>query len=725
MPKQPRQTRLADPNLSYKSVRYGNTPIPVRPFSTEDQSTLSQFGFTPSSLFATASKTRKKTLIPYGSRKRKSWPPDNRNVEEPDELEDAGSARKRRRISRRRNIVDEEEESERDVPVKAEDEEEGTSVKDESEQDDEESWRPPASYAPKRRRRKTISKPTLRSSKKKDRTLTQMYPLRAFSESEYEEEDEEQQDLGEVNQEEPEPEQLQQSDREEGDIKIKNEPESDSETSHEHGGNIRIKQEDEPSPTYQHPEDEKENVLREETAGPTAAPISISSTMSVANSKTPKKPIPNVVPSSYTPPVTPLSPLRHSQLEAIYRSPSVQRLWRMKGMGMPGKAEPSLSPVVERIKKEDDDVPSLDTSTVEPTGKQMPPRRLDFALESSKSTASTGSTSQKASQAPDFMRNKLVPSSQWWEREETLSSNSARVLETILEADSQPEVQVRSSVSVSRTGSPTPKAQRTIKLEEIEDLDVVIPESPVHKRTADKGEKQKASPTGFPRMEPLLRDSSGLHTLATSFLRKESSTFDRVPNSIQEESQKSEKSEVSLRSVDKQLLLESEEHDKASAPQVEERESRKPNIDSDETLDSTLSQTSPKATERTPRPVHRPTSFMSRNNSHIPLLPPSSPPHSHSLAAHNSSTPPNLKDLFSSSPVKEPTSPMTGLGKNSSDLNETLDSPDCPRRPVETHTQWKLRTFGPSQAIPTLSQILPRSMLVDEDDEDDDFDEEL
>ncbi|KAF3907931.1 hypothetical protein ABW21_db0204833 [Orbilia brochopaga] len=707
------QSRLADPTLSYKSVRYGNTATPVRPFSTEDQSTLSQFGFTPSSLSATTSNAKKKrTLIPYGSRKRKSWPPDNWKAEGSEDRETGGSATKRRRISRTRNVIDEEEESEREVAVKVEAGREGASLKDESDQDDDESWRPPSSYAPKRRRRKTTSRSTVRSSKAKDRTLTQMYPLTRFSESEYED-DEKEQDVEDISYEGPEldvdgvdyesprpqfePEQVQELDQEEENIKIKNEPVSDNETSHEHDSTIRIKkEEDEPAPIYQHTEDGKENIPREDTAGPTDKPISTSSAAGIANPKTPKKLIPNVVPSSYTPPVTPLSPLRHSQLEAIYKSPSVQRLWRMKGLGMPGRAEPTLSPVAEHIKKEDDDTSSMVAPTAPHVNQPMPPRRPDFGQNSSRPTLSASGTEQKVVQALKSLKSKMVPSSQWWEREDTLSSNSARVLETVLEADSQPEVQVRSSVSVSRTGTPTPKTRRTVDLE---DLDVVVPESPVLKRIADNGNKKKISPTGFKNMEPLLRDSSGLHTLATSFLRKESSTFDRVPNSIQEESQKSE---VSLRSVDKQLLIESEEADKASAER-ESKETQHHTIDSDETLDSTPSQAPPQALERIPQLVHRTTSVMSRKDSHIPLLPPSSPPHSHSL---------NLRDIFPSSPVKVPTSPGSGIRKTSSDLTESLESPVYTRKgPIETHTQWKLRTFGPSQAIPTLSQILPASML--------------
>ncbi|KAJ6261281.1 hypothetical protein Dda_3950 [Drechslerella dactyloides] len=722
MPKERRQTRLADPQLSYKSVRYGNTPNTPQPFSRQDQGTLSQFGFTPSSLSATTSGTKKRrTLIPYGSRNRKSWPPDNCKAESPDESEDGTPATKRRRISRRRNIVDDNEENEPDVPVKAEDVQEDSFVKEESEQDDdEESWRPPESPAPKRRRRRTISKPKARTSAARNRTLTQMYPVYGVSESEYEEGPEEEQDPTEADHEEPEPERIQAPEAEvEGNVRIKNEPESDSETSHEYDRDIHIKREDEPDPMYQHAEDEKENIPREDAVEPTTVAVSNSNAAGTANPKTPKKPIPNVVPSSYTPPVTPLSPLRHSQLDAIYKSPSVQRLWRMKGIGMPGKVEANLSPVAEHIKMEEDDISSLEASTSENNHPQVPPKRPDFGRETNSVDAPSGATSRITAQMPDFIQNKMVPSSQWWEREETMSSNSARVLETIIEADSQPEVQVRSSVSASRTGTPTPKAQRTVELEELD----IVPESPVRKRITKIGEKQKTSPTGLTNMEPLLRDSSGLHTLATSFLQKESSTIDRIPNSIQEESQKSE---VSLRSVDKQLLLESEDYDKASAERVEETESQKQDIDPDETLDSTLSETSPKAAERTPRPVHRTTSLMSRKDSHIPLLPPSSPPHSHSLAAHDSSSPMNIRSLFPSSPAKLSTSPVTGFRKSSSDMNETMDSLDYPRKGlVETHTQWKLRTFGPSQAIPTISQILPASMLEDDDDDDDDDDEEL
>ncbi|KAK6538939.1 hypothetical protein TWF694_010490 [Orbilia ellipsospora] len=717
-PQRERQTRLADPHLSYKSVRFGGIPSTPRPSNRDEQSTLSQFGFTPSSS-STTKKKKKRTLIPYTKRnlKRKSLDLDdlkNGTPEREDEEEEEDGSpteKKKRRLSAR--IVKDESDEDDDV-IKEEVNEGKFLVSDESEkEDDEESWRP--ILAPKRRRGRTTAKPKRNSRlAKPDRTLTQMYPLdHPISDSEYEEEEEhgnrEESSEGEVIKEEPieEPEEM----------RIKDEPNSQNEILLDLGYNDDeyIKQEDDrDTHPVKREEAEKENIPSEDEQTSILA--------SSANPQTPHKPIRTVVPSSYTPPMTPLSPLRHKQLDAIYKSPSVQRLWRLKGVAMPG-----LSPVVEDATKEKagSAMENNEPETISPSTNLKKP---NFTREDTHAESSIESSSKNETQSiPSFIRNRVVPSSQWWDREESWVLNSGKGLETVLEVDSQPEVQVESSdVPEVRSATATPKADRIINQEDVE----VIPESPLRPR-AEISRKNQAVPTEF--REPLLRDSSGLHTLySTSFFRRESSAIVPPPKITEHESQKSE---VSTRSVDRQLLLESDEYSKLAIDRVEETPiEEKQNSDPD----ATISQSPSKDTETTPRPKSRTRSLATRKDSRLPLLPPSSPPQSYSNIPHISETPRSSKDIFHSPSSKISTSPTVEFTKRSSesygfrnqdseDLNEAGDSMEPNRRgSSETLSQWRLRTFGPSQAVPTISQFFPQGLLGDSlDDDDDDDDEEL
>ncbi|KAF3909433.1 hypothetical protein AA313_de0202244 [Arthrobotrys entomopaga] len=709
-PQRERQTRLADPNLSYKSVRFGRTPMSTPKSSYRDeQSTLSQFGFTPSS--TSTSKKKKRILIPYTKRslKRKSLDLDDLEGGTPEQEEEEGSPieKKRRRTSNR--IVKNESDEDDDV-VKEEIKEEEFLASDESDMEDNEaSWRP--TLAPKRRRR-MAAKPKKNSRlSKPDRTLTQMYPHdHPFSDSDYQEEEGEDQNQEQSSEDEAIKEEPTDQTEE---IRVKDEPNSQNEISLDLGYNDNeyIKQEDDRD---NHPikaeEAEKENVPSEDEQ--------ISKPASSINPQTPHKPIRTVVPSSYTPPMTPLSPLRHKQLDAIYKSPSVQRLWRLKGITMPG-----LSPVIEN-KETEENGPVTESNKSEIISPLINIKKPNFTRENTDDGASSRDEKQSG---PSFLRNRVVPSSQWWDREESWVSNSCNGLETVLEVDSQPEVQVESSdVPEVRSTTATPKAERIIKHEE--DVDVV-PESPLKSR-AEMSRKNQAVATEF--REPLLRDSSGLHSIYnTSFLRRESSAIVPPPKVTENESQKSE---VSTRSVDRQLLLESDEYSKAVVECVEDTpvEGKQ---DSDP--DATISQSLPKDTEITPRPKNRTRPPASRKDSHVPLLPPSSPPQSYSNIPHISETPRSPKDLFHSPSSKIATSPTVDFTKRSSDsygtrnpdsedLNEVGDSMVSNKKgSSETLSQWRLRTFGPSQAVPTISQIFPQSLLGDSLDDDDDDDEEL
>ncbi|KAF3917717.1 hypothetical protein ABW20_dc0100537 [Dactylellina cionopaga] len=728
------QSHLADPGLSYKSVRFGSTPITPRVSRIDEQSTLSQFGFTPSSSANAGSKKKKRTLVPYGrkglKRKRESLilgEPKEESAGENEEDEDERPVGKRRIAGSARQLIEPDSEEDKDnTTTKVEKDEENFLLKVDTDDEgaDEESWRP--SYAPKRRK-KTAVKPKRHSdSYKKDRTLTQMYPLRnAISESEYEEESDdenlEQQEEQEEQEGELQEERIKEEDKP---VRIKDEPSSQNEIPLEVPSSRHIKEEEEePKSPIKLEEAEKENIPDEDMDIPTTTSSAIQPLDSSINPKTPKKSIPVIVPSSYTPPVTPLSPLRHSQLDAIYKSPSVQRLWRMKGIHMPG-----LSPVVEDQRKENDGTSTERTESGVPSPQQML-KRPDFA-KGNVGTNTPAETSPEASnrRIPDFIKNKMVPSSQWWEREETWSSHSVHALETVLEVDSQPEVQVPSSDvpsirSTTTTPKATPNASRVIEIGDVN----IVPESPL-KLKAQAGTASKDSFVGFSFREPLLRDSSGLHTISTSFLRKESSMVEHIPVAQNE----SQKSEVSTRSVDRQLIFESDDYNKVSAERVEETPPEKESMDPD----ATLSQTPSKDSERTPRAAVRNNSspMATRKDNHIPLLPPSSPPQSYGHPAHVTETPTSSKDIFhspssviSTSLILNLTKRSSGFDQYSDGLSETMDSLDTYSRnkPVETLSQWKMRTFGPSQAVPTISQILPQSMLPGKSDDDDDDDEEL
>ncbi|EPS42007.1 hypothetical protein H072_4076 [Dactylellina haptotyla CBS 200.50] len=724
MPKPQRfaQSRLADPNISYKSVRFGSTPVPHKSSSIDEQSTLSQFGFTPSSSAAsTVVKKKKRKLIPYGKRglKRKSinfddlkaGSSDDQEEEEEDERSPVGKKRRVRRVIVPREVEEENDENDSEA------EEQISVIKKEliAEEGEEESWRP--TYAPKRQRGKsTKTNRTLKSMD--DRTLTQMYPMnfhRSISDSDYEEEDDGEDQDSRIEEESGQEQESEEEPTEEEQelVRVKDEPLSQTEVSFNSDDNEEyIKQEDQqPGITIKNEESEKENIPGDEETFASAADS--------ANPKTPKKPIPNVVPSSYTPPVTPLSPLRHSQLDAIYKSPSVQRLWRLKGIAMPG-----LSPVVEDQTKEDTGSTTQRTES-ELIAAKSPLRKPNFTLESaSAETMAESPTKDPSPRVPDFIKNKIVPSSQWWDREETWSSNSGRALETVLEVESQPEVQVESSdVPSIRSTTVTPRAQRIVQLEEADGVDVV-PESPVSKRSE---EFSKEVPTVSEVREPLLRDSSTLNPLYTSFLRKESSTIVLNPKPVEN---KSQRSEISTRSVDRQLIFESDDYSKNSGDVVKETP-----LDRTESSDpdATLSQTPSRDSDKTPRAKKRSRTLTSRKESNVPLLLPSSPPQSCN-GLHVSETPRSSKDIFHSPSSKISTSPTINFTRRSSDtyepqeqylddMNETLDSYRPPRA-IETLSQWKLREFGPSQAVPTISQFFPAGFLA-EDDDDEDEDEEL
>ncbi|KAK6526920.1 hypothetical protein TWF281_010116 [Arthrobotrys megalospora] len=752
MPNRPKQQFLADPHLSFKSVRFGDKPITPRLSSTNDQSTLSQFGFMPTSSSANAKK-KKRTLVAYknSGTKRKSLNFDDLKHEssEGEEEEDGDPVGKRRRVGHGHRLSDEDGEDTDEIKEEVGDE--SFVVNDQFDEDDEESWRPIRS--PKRRKsppkRKKFS-----IQKTRDRTLTQMYPLTHIpSESEYEEEGGE-----EESQEEYEGEESQEEDLDvpvedirikdepisqaayEPDMQIKDEPQSQPEIPEDPMLNQYFKQEDEDIRLL----DPTEPIKQENPADEITGEPSITTDSEVLGlqdyPKTPNRPIPAVIPSSYTPPVTPLSPLRHQQLSAILASPSIQRQWRMSGRKLPGFTVPDLSPVTEHQKKVDGSSTEENTP-VEPEVPVQPPKRPDFTKDSAETDALSGASTETSAQREPGLnprrsgqgesertKPRVVQSTQWWEREETFTSNSANTLEPIQEVDSQPEVQVRSSDAQNKPIAPiAPAARQPVRSGDIE----VVPESPVRRKNSRNTSFKSSFSTSMSR-EPLLRDSSGLHTIVnTSFFRKESSTIEPPPKAVDNESQRSE---VSIKSVDRQLMNESDDYKKASADRVEETQLNTDELDPDATISQSLS----KDLEATPRaPVRRP-ALPTRKGSHIPLLPPSSPPQTYRFAGNINSTPPSSKDIFHSPSSKISSSPIMDF-KNTVETfepqeeegegsNEGLDTSESyiGKGPVETITQWKMRMFGPSQAVPTISQILGANNLVNgaEDDEDED-DEEL
>ncbi|KAF3122950.1 hypothetical protein TWF594_002565 [Orbilia oligospora] len=457
-----------------------------------------------------------------------------------------------------------------------------------------------------------------------------------------------------------------------------------------------------------------ENLADEVTEEPTATMDSDVLGL-LQNPKTPKRPIPQVVPSSYTPPVTPLSPLRHQQLSAILASPSVQRQWRTSGRKLPGFIVPDLSPVTEHQKKIDDSSTEENTP-VEPIAPAQPLKRPDFTGGSGRSPGSSVKETEPA-------KPRVVPSTQWWEREETLTLNSTTTLEPIQEVDSQPDVQVGSSGDVqdNEAASNTTTAPQVLQPIERE----VVPESPVRRNRLKNRSFKPSLSTSISR-EPLLRDSSGLHTINTSFFRKESSTIEPPPQAVESESQKSQ---ISIKSVDRQLMNESNNHNKIAANGGEETQLDIDELDSD----ATISQSQPEELEITPQaPVRKPT-LPSRKSSGLPLLPPSSPPQTYKFPGNINSTPPSSKDIFHSPSSKGSSSPIMEFkntletfepqegegGKEDSNEATAASTSYGGKGPVETLTQWKMRMFGPSQAVPTISQILGANSLADDDEEDD------
>ncbi|KAK6508320.1 hypothetical protein TWF506_010415 [Arthrobotrys conoides] len=735
-----RQTYLANPLESYKTTRYGNKPVTHRSSSAFDQSTLSQFGFTPSSSSANSKRYRRTSVLSKsGGVKRRSLNFDDLEHEGSgaEGKEDGIPVGKKRRVGQGHLSSDDEDEH-GNSKLKEEDVgEDSFVVNDQSDQDDEGSWR--SRRSPKRRRSLPKRRPFL-APKTRDLTLTQMYPLtRITSESDYEDEEESQGEYteGEESQEEDLDmplEDVQAKDEPvsqfvyEPEQRVKDEPQSQTEILEDLILNQHLTQEDEDTePPDQTIAVKQENLADEvmegltTTLGPEVSGL-------LYNPKTPKRPIPKVVPSSHTPPVTPLSPLRHQQLSAILASPSVQRQWRMSGRKLPGFTIPDLSPVAEHRKKVDDSSTEENTP-VEPEYPVQPLKRPNFAKDSVGADASSRASSGSSVKETGPTKLKFVPSTQWWEREESLTSNSATTLEPIQEVDSQPEPRVRSSGDVqdNETVSNTTAAPQV--LQPIESK--VVPKSPV-RRNRSKNRPFKPSLSTSMSREPLLRDSSGLHTINTSFFRKESSTIEPPKPAAEEESQKSQ---VSIKSVDRQLMNESDSYNNTTADKVEETQ-----LDIDELdPDATISQSQPEELdlEITPRAPVRKLTLPSLKGSNLPLLPPSSPPQDYKLHNNINSTPPSSKDIFHSPSTKGSSSPLMEfkntlenfeLQEEDKDLDEVTDASASygGKGPVETLTQWKMRMFGPSQAVPTISQIFGANSLDNgaEDYEEDD-DEEL
>ncbi|RVD86459.1 uncharacterized protein DFL_004733 [Arthrobotrys flagrans] len=729
-----RQTFLADPHRSFKTTRYGDKPITYRRSpSAYDQSTLSQFGFTPRPSSANSKKHKWTSVASKNSgAKRRNLNFDNLKHDssegEEEEEEDGVPVGKKRRVGQGHLSSDDED---KEGNIELNEEEMGDDsfvVNDHFGEDDEASWRP--IRAPKRRR----SLPKRRRflvSKTRDLTLTQMYPLtRIPVESDYEEEEEESQEEY-IEGEESQEEDIQVKDEPvsqaayESEAWVKNEPQSQAEMPEDLMPSQRFKQEDEDTePSGRVGEVKQENMKDEFMEEPTTT-VGSEILGLPNNPKTPKRPIPSVVPSSYTPPVTPLSPLRHQQLSAILASPSIQRQWRMSGRKLPGFTTPNLGPVTEHQKRVDDSSTEENTP-IEPDALAQPLKRPDFTKDSVGADALTGTSSGSGVKETEPGKPKVVQSTQWWEREETFTSNSATTLEPIQEVDSQPEVQVTSNGDVQNNEavSTTPAAPRVVQPGEID----VARESPVRRNRSKNWSFKPSLSTSMSR-EPLLRDSSGLHTINTSFFRKESSTIEPPPQAAENESQKSQ---VSIESVDRRLMNESDGNDKTSADRVEETQ-----VDESDP-DATISQSQPEELETTPRaPVRKPT-LPSRKGSNLLLHPPSSPPQTYRFVGNINSTPPSSKDIFYSPSSKGSSSPIMEFKnmletfepqeRDREDLNEgTETSASYPGKgSVETLTQWKMRMFGPSQAVPTISQILGANSLAnDAEDDDEEEDEEL
>ncbi|KAK6349010.1 hypothetical protein TWF730_009770 [Orbilia blumenaviensis] len=728
------QTFLANPHVSYKSVRFGNKPITYRTSSANDQSTLSQFGFKPSSA-DTNKKRRKPVSYKDGRAKRKSLDFDelkSENSEEEEEEEEDGygvrnPVGKRRRVRQNHSPSDDD-----NGGIKDEMGEDSFVVNDQFDEYDEESWRP--GPAPKRRR----SPPKLKrfsSSNLRDQTLTQMYPLtHVLSESEYEEDGGSQGEHSETGSEEDDlgvpvedirikDEPLSQTGYE-PEVQIKDEPLSQAEMLGDIIEDRHIKQEDEGITLYTEARQfQQENQTGEPVEGPVIGPHCEVNELP-NDPRTPKRPIPTVVPSSYTPPVTPLSPLRHQQLAAILASPSIQRQWRMSGRKLPGLAVTDLSPVAEHQKV--DDGSTEENTPIESIASTQPLKRPDFTKNTVSSGSSRNSSQGNVKEMPP-PKSKMVPSTQWWEREETFTSNSASALEPIEEVNSQSEVQVRSSEEQNDLPASTiPTAPLMARSAEVE----VIPESPVRKRNSSFRSFKPSFSTSTSR-EPLLRDSSGLHTINTSFFRKESSTIEPPLAAIDDESQISE---VSIKSVDRQLIYESNNHNTLSAERVDETQLNTDELDPD----ATISQSQYGDLETILSvPTKKPLS-PSRKGSILPLLPPSSPPQTYRFLGNLNSSPPGSKEAFHSSPNKILSSPVMEFKATHETFelqdqegeysNERTDAslPNTEKGSVETLTQWKMRMFGPSQAVPTISQIFGANSFANgTEDDDEDEDEEL
>ncbi|KAF3092361.1 hypothetical protein TWF102_008444 [Orbilia oligospora] len=722
-----RQTYLANPHESYKTTRYGDKPITHRVSSAYDQSTLSQFGFTPSSSSASSKKHKRKSLpSKSGGVKRRSLNFDDLKDESSgeEEREDGNPVGKKRRVGQGRLSSDDEDENNK-REIKEEDmAEDSFVVNDQFDEDDEESWRPRRS--PKRRR-PLPKRRTFQAPKTRDLTLTQMHPLtRITAESDYENDEESQGEYTEGDESQEDDLNIPVEDIQvkgepvsqgvyEPEAWIKDEPQSQAEMPEDLILNQHVKQENEDIELSDQARVVKlENLADEVTEEPTATMDSDVLGL-LQNPKTPKRPIPQVVPSSYTPPVTPLSPLRHQQLSAILASPSVQRQWRTSGRKLPGFIVPDLSPVTEHQKKIDDSSTEENTP-VEPIAPAQPLKRPDFTGGSGRSPGSSVKETEPA-------KPRVVPSTQWWEREETLTLNSTTTLEPIQEVDSQPDVQVGSSGDVqdNEAASNTTTAPQVLQPIERE----VVPESPVRRNRLKNRSFKPSLSTSISR-EPLLRDSSGLHTINTSFFRKESSTIEPPPQAVESESQKSQ---ISIKSVDRQLMNESNNHNKIAANGGEETQLDIDELDSD----ATISQSQPEELEITPQaPVRKPT-LPSRKSSGLPLLPPSSPPQTYKFPGNINSTPPSSKDIFHSPSSKGSSSPIMEFkntletfepqegegGKEDSNEATAASTSYGGKGPVETLTQWKMRMFGPSQAVPTISQILGANSLADDDEEDD------
>ncbi|KAK6512221.1 hypothetical protein TWF481_001112 [Arthrobotrys musiformis] len=731
--KREQQTFLADPHLSYKTTRYGDTPITHRVSSSYDQSTLSQFGFTPRPPSANSRKHKRVLGIPKNGRaKRRSLDFDDVKDESSGDYssgENRSPAGKKRRVGEGFLSSDDEDEG-ASGEVKHEVVEDSFVVNDEYDEDDEASWRP--NHLPKRRR----SLPKRRRflvPKTRDQTLTQMYPsihIRPGSDYEEEEEEESQEEYGgEESQEDDmdmpvddiyvKDEPISQA-AYEPEAWVKDEPQSQTEMPEDLLENQPLKQEDEDRmPLGPMVGIKKENP--EDGAMDPTTNVGSGTSVLPNGPQTPKRPIPAVVPSSYTPPVTPLSPLRHQQLSAILASPSIQRQWRLSGRKLPGSTIPDLSPVTEHQRKIDGSSTEENTP-IESSAQAAPLKRPDFTKDSTGVNASAGASSESRDKEIRPAKPKVVQSTQWWEWEETLTSNSATTLEPIQEVDSQPEVQTKSSDAQDKdAASITPMTP-------IE----VVPESPVRRNRSTNRSCRPSLSTSMSR-EPLLRDSSGLHTINTSFFRKESSTIEPPPKTADNDSQRSE---VSLKSVDRQLMNESDGYKGVPAEVIEETQLNTDELDSD----ATISQSQLEGIETTPRaPIGKPAP-PSRKGNNLPLLPPSSPPQTYNLPGNINlnSTPPSSKDIFhspssraSSSPIMEFKNTLETFEpeeRDKEDSNKETDSPATysGKGPVETLTQWKMRMFGPSQAVPTISQILGANTLPnDTEDYDEDEDEEL